>query len=49
MLALSKIRKRARELLSMPEDSEKRIFEGNSLLRRLHRYGLLGKEENKLD
>jgi small subunit ribosomal protein S9e len=49
MLTLSKLRKRARDLLKEPEDSEKRIFEGNALIRRLHILGMINKDENKLD
>eukprot|EP00727_Mastigamoeba_balamuthi_P005385 m51a1_g14845 putative 40S ribosomal protein S4 (195) ;mRNA; r:714460-715174 len=47
--ALTKIRKRARQLLMMPETSEKRIFEGGALLRKLHRLGVLEESKNKLD
>lgn len=49
-LALSKLRGAARELLTLDEDDPKRIFQGNSLLRRMYRYGLLDQEkQNKLD
>jgi small subunit ribosomal protein S9e len=47
--ALGKIRKRARQLLMLPENNEKRIFEGGALLRRLHRLGVLEEGKNKLD
>lgn len=48
-LVLAKIRKAARELLTLPETDEKRLFEGTALLRRLNRMGLLGEHEQKLD
>ena len=49
-LTLSNIRKRARDLLTLDEHDERRIFEGNALLKRMFRYGLLNKEkENGLD
>jgi len=48
-LALSKIRTKARILLTLPETDEKRIFEGEALIRRLHRYGILATEKDKLD
>merc|ERR1712038_1657704 len=47
--ALSKIRKAARELLTLNAKDPKRIFEGEALLRRLKRYGLLAEEEEELD
>ena len=34
---LSKIRSAARTLLTLDDDDPKRIFEGNALLRRMHR------------
>jgi ribosomal protein uS4 len=40
-MALSKIRTAARTLLTMDEKDPKRIFEGEALLRRMYRYGLL--------
>ena len=48
-LVLSKIRNAARTLLTLDEKDEKRIFEGNALLRRLTRYGLLDEENRSLD
>eukprot|EP00500_Bicosoecida_sp_ms1_P000126 CAMPEP_0203810608 /NCGR_PEP_ID=MMETSP0115-20131106/3039_1 /ASSEMBLY_ACC=CAM_ASM_000227 /TAXON_ID=33651 /ORGANISM="Bicosoecid sp, Strain ms1" /LENGTH=157 /DNA_ID=CAMNT_0050719405 /DNA_START=68 /DNA_END=538 /DNA_ORIENTATION=+ len=48
-LALAKIRKAARVLLTLDESDPKRQFEGDALLRRMVRYKLLGEEEKKLD
>eukprot|EP00924_Labyrinthula_sp_SR-Ha-C_P015263 snap_masked-scaffold_9-processed-gene-13.37-mRNA-1 protein AED:0.24 eAED:0.24 QI:0/-1/0/1/-1/1/1/0/188 len=48
-LILAKIRKAARELLTLDENDPKRIFEGQALLKRMKRYGLLTEEENSLD
>merc|ERR1712216_611922 len=48
-LALAKIRKSARVLLTLEEKDPRRMFEGSALIRRLARYGLLGEEEKKLD
>ena len=33
----------------MDEDTPKRLFEGEALLRRMYRYGLLEEGQNKLD
>jgi len=46
---VSKIRAAARELLKKDEKNPTRLFEGAALLRRLHRYGILGEHQNKLD
>jgi len=46
---VSKIRAAARELLTLDEKHPRRLFEGTALLRRLHRYGLLHEDQNKLD
>jgi len=46
---LSNIRTVARELLTLPEKHPKRLFEGQALLRRLSRIGLLSENEQKLD
>jgi len=48
-LMLAKIRKSARVLLTLTETNETRIFQGDALMRRLVRYGLLGDDERKLD
>jgi len=47
--ALSRIRNAARELLTLDEKNPRRIFEGEALLRRMNRYGLLEEGQNKLD
>lgn len=46
---LSKIRRAARELLTRDEKDEKRLFEGNALIRRLVRVGVLPEDKMKLD
>lgn len=47
--ALSRIRNNARMLLTLDEKNPRRIFEGEALLRRMNRYGLLEENQNKLD
>ena len=47
--ALAKIRKAARGLLTLDEKDERRIFQGEALLRRMMRLGLLSENERKLD
>ncbi|KAF9680855.1 hypothetical protein SADUNF_Sadunf06G0165000 [Salix dunnii] len=47
--ALSRIRNAARMLLTLDEKNPRRIFEGEALLRRMNRYGLLEESQNKLD
>merc|ERR1711944_12769 len=47
--ALAKIRKAAIELLTLPEKDTRRLFEGNALLRRLVRVGVLDEGRMKLD
>jgi len=47
--ALTKIRAAARVLLTLEEKDERRIFEGDALLRRMTRLGLLNENERKLD
>ena len=39
----------ARTLLTMDETDPKRLFEGEALLRRMYKYGLLEESQNKLD
>eukprot|EP00898_Chlorokybus_atmophyticus_P008198 jgi/Chlat1/837/Chrsp104S01182 len=46
---LSHIRNAARTLLTLDEKDERRIFEGDALLRRMQRYGLLDESQAKLD
>lgn len=46
---LSKMRNAARELLTLDERHPRRIFEGEAILRRAFRYGLLDESQNKLD
>ena len=48
-LSLSKIRRAARELLKLEEHDDKRLFEGNALIRRLVRAGILDESKMKLD
>ena len=49
-LTLARLRKRARELLTLDENNDRRKFEGAALLRRMFKFGLLNPDtENGLD
>jgi len=48
-MVLSKLRKTARELLTLPDDDPKRIFDSNALMRRMYKYGFLDETQTKLD
>merc|ERR1712054_85582 len=48
-LALAKIRSTARVLLTKDEKDPKRIFEGQALMRRMIRYGILDEDKQRLD
>merc|ERR1712070_1202604 len=48
-LILSKVRAVARYLLTMEEKDPRRIFEGQALMRRMIRYGILDEDKQRLD
>merc|ERR1711998_384147 len=48
-LALAKLRATARTLLTKDDKDPSRIFEGEALMRRLRRYGILDEDKQRLD
>lgn len=48
-MQLSKIRNAARTLLTLEEKDARRVFQGNALMRRMFRYGLLDESQEGLD
>jgi len=48
-LTLAKLRKAARELMTLDEQDPRRLFEGDALIRRIVKLGLLNHEQRKLD
>merc|ERR1711935_302786 len=48
-LILSKVHAVARNLLTMDEKDPRRIFEGQALMRRMIRYGILDEDKQRLD
>lgn len=44
-MVLSKIRNAARTLLTLEEKDPKRMFEGEALMRRMYKYGLLNESQ----
>ena len=46
---LTRIRKAARELLTLEPNGPRRLFEGQALIDRMMRIGVLGKDEKELD
>lgn len=49
-LTLARLRKAARDLLTLEEHDPRRLFEGRALMNRMFKYGLLSKDtENGLD
>ena len=46
-LTLARIRKAARVLLTLDEKDPKRIFEGEAIMRRMYRYGLLVRHNSR--
>lgn len=48
-VTLAKIRKAARELLTLDEKDPRRLFEGAALIRRLRRIGVLDEDKEELD
>lgn len=48
-LTLARVRKAARQLLTLDPKDPRRVFEGEALIRRMVRFGLLMENEKKLD
>lgn len=48
-MTLARLRKAARELLTLDDKDPRRLFEGSALMKRMYKYGLLSEGENKLD
>merc|ERR1711871_1062462 len=48
-LVLSKVRAVARQLLTLEERDPQRVFQGQALMRRMIRYGILGEDKQRLD
>merc|ERR1712010_368675 len=48
-LTLAKLRKAARSLMTLDASDPRRIFEGDALIRRIVKLGLLKENERKLD
>ena len=48
-LTLAKLRKAARELMTLDLNDPRRLFEGDALIRRIVKLGLLSNEQRKLD
>ena len=46
---MARIRKAARELLTLEPHDPRRLFEGEALIRRMVRFGLLQEDERKVD
>jgi len=48
-LTLARIRSSARKLLTLPANNPRRQFEGDALVRRLQRYGILTQDQSRLE
>merc|ERR1712005_92925 len=48
-LVLSKVRAVARQLLTLEERDPQRVFQGQALMRRMIRYGILDEDKQRLD
>merc|ERR1711871_1498027 len=49
VLVLSKVRAVARQLLTLEERDPQRVFQGQALMRRMIRYGILDEDKQRLD